>query len=302
MTLIENYQAVWSTREIAKSIAYYLEMSDPANYPPGDRAKTVRAVNDILQGRSNRTVDGLLAELTEKGGSYYAGEIKGVRRDIMDFQYQRLIRDYPYTKSSGKQYKYRMNNVNPDRPLKIINQRLFDWAAKAGFPPDFFRESYFDHVTIYCMPEQADCNFSVFQDCTFAVCRISDVRLDGASIYGGEFHSCVIKDTTLFCASLADTHFYDSAIDRVSFQKAYLRRCNVLDCELYSVNFLNTTLDGCSFGRVESRLIRNLHTATITQGGATEAECRQNRESIYKALRPEPPAQESDRRAPAPER
>ena len=149
-----------STREIAKSIAYYLEMSDPVNYPPGDRAKTVRAVNDILQGRSDRTVDGLLAELAEKGGSYYAGEIKGVRRDIMDFQYQRLIRDYPYTKSSGKQYKYRMNDVNPDRPLKIVNQRLFDWAAKAGFPPGFFRESYFDHVAVYCMPEQADCNFS----------------------------------------------------------------------------------------------------------------------------------------------
>ena len=220
----------------------------------------------------------------------------------MDFQYQRLIRDYPYTKSSGKQYKYRMNDANPDRPLKIINQRLFDWAAKAGFPPGFFRESYFDHVTVYCMPEHADCNFSVFQDCTFAVCRISDARLDGTSIYGGEFHSCVIKDTIFFCASLADTHFYDSAIDRVSFQKAYLRRCNVLDCGLYSVNFLNTTLDGCSFGRVESRLIRNLHTATITQGGATEAECRQNRESIYKALRPEPPVQEADRRTPAPER
>ena len=69
-------------------------MSDPVNYPPSDRAKTVRAVNDILQGRSDRTVDSLLAELAEKGGSYYAGK-SGVRRDIVDFQYQRLIRDYP---------------------------------------------------------------------------------------------------------------------------------------------------------------------------------------------------------------
>ena len=64
-TFIENYQAVRSTREIAKSIAYYLEMSDPVNYPPSDRAKTVRAVNDILQGRSDRTVDSLLAETLE---------------------------------------------------------------------------------------------------------------------------------------------------------------------------------------------------------------------------------------------
>ena len=155
-------------------------------------------------------------------------------------------------------------------------------------------------MTVYCMPEHADCNFSVFQDCTFAVCRISDARLDGTSIYGGEFHSCVIKDTIFFCASLADTHFMTAPSTAYRFKKAYLRRCNVLDCGLYSVNFLNTTLDGCSFGRVESRLIRNLHTATITQGGATEAECRQNRESIYKALRPEPPVQEADRRTPAP--
>lgn len=263
----------------------------------------MRAVNDILQGRADRTVYELLAELEEKGGSYYAGEIKGVRRDIMDFQYQRLIRDHPYTKSSDRQYKYRMNRRSTERPLKIVNQQLFDWAARAGFPPSFFRESYFDHVTIYCMPEQADCNFSVFQDCTFAVCRISDVRLDGASIYSGEFHSCAIKDTTFFCASLADTHFYDSTMDRISLQKAYLRRCTVQDCELYSVNFLNTTLDGCSFGRVESRLIRNLHTAAITQGGATEEECRRSREAIYKALRPEEhPFTPPDRHPPAPER
>ena len=40
-------------------------MSDPVNYPPSDRAKTVRAVNDILQGRSDRTVDSLLAETLE---------------------------------------------------------------------------------------------------------------------------------------------------------------------------------------------------------------------------------------------
>lgn len=278
-------------------------MSDPANYPASDRAKTVREVNDILQGSSHRSTEELLAELTEKGGSYYAGEIEGVRRDIMDFQYQRMIRDHPYTRSSDRQYKYRMNRFRPGRPLKIVNQRLFDSAAKAGFPPSFFRESYFDHVTIYCMPEQADCNFSVFQDCTFAVCRISDVRLDGASIYGGEFHSCAIKNTTFFCASLADTHFYDSTMDMVSLQKAYLRRCMVRDCGLHSVNFLNTTLDGCSFGRVESRLIRNLHTASITQGGATEEECRRNREAVYKALRPEKYLFTlSDGRSPAPER
>lgn len=278
-------------------------MSDPANYPASDRAKTVRAVNDILQGNSHRSTEELLNELTEKGGSYYAGEIEGVKKDIRAFQAQKLLIGKPYTKTSSKQYHYRMFDNGSRPPLKIVNQRLFDWAARAGFPPSFFRESYFDHVTIYCMPEQADCNFSIFQDCTFAVCRISDVRLDGASIYSGEFHSCAIKDTTFFCASLADTHFYDSTMDRISLQKAYLRRCMVWDCALHSVNFLNTTLDGCSFGRVESRLIRNLHTAAITQGGATEEECRRNREAIYKALRPEEhPFTPPDRHPPAPER
>ena len=35
-----------------------------------------------------------------------------------------------------------MNDANPDRPLKIINQRLFDWAAKAGFRPAFQGELF----------------------------------------------------------------------------------------------------------------------------------------------------------------
>ena len=31
---------------------------------------------------------------------------------------------------------------------------IFYRAAKAGFPPGFFRETYFDQVTIYCLPDQ----------------------------------------------------------------------------------------------------------------------------------------------------
>ena len=50
---------------------------------------------------------------------------------------------------------------------------------------------------------------------------------------------------------------------------------------------LNATLDGCFFGRVAAHGIRNLHTATITQGGATDSEVKRNRESIFAALRPE---------------
>ncbi|MEY8389736.1 hypothetical protein AALC17_21245, partial [Oscillospiraceae bacterium 38-13] len=80
---------------------------------------------------------------------------------------------------------------------------------------------------------------------------------------------------------------HDSTLRNVSFQEARLKSCNTVDCELDGVGFLNATLDGCFFGRVAARSIRGLHTATITQGGATDSEVKRNRESIFAALRPE---------------
>lgn len=281
---MEEYQAVISSREISKGIAYYLEMSDPQNYPPFDRAETVRAVNDILQGRSERQLDALLSELEQKGGTYYAGEIKMVRREIQALQRQKSLLGQAYSKSSAKEYRFRMNDSNAQRPLKIINQQLFDWAAKGGFPPDFFRESYFDHVTIYCMPDQTDLNFSVFQDCTFSACRIRQAIFDGTSIYGSEFHSSDIQNATFFKASIAQTHFYDGSLTQTSFQGARLKACNTIDCIMDRVSFLSATLDGCSFGRITSGGIRDLPTAIITQSGATGSECIRNRASIFKEL------------------
>ena len=298
----ENYQAVRSTREIAKSIAYYLEMSDPVNYPPGDRAKTMRAVNDILQGSPSPAADKLLAELEEKGGSYYAGEIKGVEKDILAFQEQKRRIGHPYTKTGGRQYKYRMNDANPDRPLKIVNQRLFDWAAKGSFPPDFFENAYFDHVTAYCMPDYTHCAGSVFRDCTFAVCRMVGTHFEDARLYGCEFHSCCLSGAIFSDSALANTHFYDCVQHRGGFIRTRLNRCRMMDCLVTGATFAESTLDGCSFDRVRANRIRGLHTATITQGGATENECRRNREAIYKALRPEESPQCPDRRTPAPER
>lgn len=302
MTLIENYQAVRSTREIAKSIAYYLEMSAPANYPPSDRAKTVQAVNDILQGSSHRSTEELLAELTEKGGSYYAGEIEGVKKDILAFQAQKLLIGKPYTKTSSRQYHYRMFDSGSRPPLKIINQRLFDWAAKGGFPPGFFEQSYFDHVTVYCMPDYTHCLDSVFQECTFAVCRMAGTHFEDASLYSCEFHSCCLSGAIFSDSTLANTHFYDCVQHRGGFIRARLNRCRMLDCLMTGVTFAESTLDGCSFDRVRANRTRGLHTATITQGGATDDECRRNRAAIYKALRPEDYPQGPDRRAPVPER
>ena len=281
---MEDYRAVRSTLDMSKRIAFYLEMSDPAGYPAEHRAKTVGYVNNVLQGRAERPPEDLLAELEEKGGEYYAKEIAAVRQDFQQFQVQKSLLSIPYVKSSSKQYKFRTYNAYPDRPLKIINQQLFDWAAKAGFPPGFFRESYFDRVTLYCVPQGTDFNFSMFQNCAFAVCRIENATFDGTSIYSSEFHSAEIDHTTFFNATIANTHFYDSSLKWVSFQGARLKSSNTLDCVLDNVSFLRTTLDGCSYGRVTPSHIQSLETANITMGGATDDECRRNRAAIFKAL------------------
>lgn len=284
---MSDYKAVRSSLDISKSIAFYLEMSDPAAFRLGDRARNIKAINDILQGRSKQTVEAMLAELEQKGGSYYAGEIAVLRQNIQDFQHQKTMLTKPYNKSSGKAYKtyrFRTYDGGNDRSLKIVDQKLFDRAAKLGFPPGFFRETYFDQVNIYCLPEYADFYGSTFQNCAFAVCRISAPSFIGASIYSSEFHSCVLEHADFFGASIAHTHFHDSALFHVTFQKARLKSCNTIDCTLDSINYMNTTLDGCSFGRVTASDIRHLDTAIITQGGADQEECRRNRDAIFRVL------------------
>ena len=153
---MNDYKAVRSSLDISKSIAFYLEMSDPAAFRLRDRAGSIRTINDILQGRSEKTVEAMLAELEQKGGTYYAGEIAILRQNIQDFQRQKMMLTQPYCKSSGKTYRFRAYDGGNGRSLKIVDQKLFDRAAKAGFPPGFFRETYFDQVNIYCLPEHAD--------------------------------------------------------------------------------------------------------------------------------------------------
>lgn len=281
---MNDYKAVRSSLDISKSIAFYLEMSDPAAFRLRDRAGSIRTINDILQGRSEKTVEAMLAELEQKGGTYYAGEIAILRQNIQDFQRQKMMLTQPYCKSSGKTYRFRTFDNSIGRSLKIVDQKLFDRAAKAGFPPGFFRETYFDQVNIYCLPEHADFYGSTFQNCAFAVCRISAPSFIGASIYSSEFHSCVLEYADFFEAGIAHTHFHDSALSHVTFQKARMKSCNTIDCTLDSINYLTATLDGCSFGRVTASDVRNLDTATITQGGAGQEECRRNRDTIFQAL------------------
>ena len=222
-------------------------MCDPVKYPPGDDAKIVRRLNDTLQGRGEQTVQEMLAEIDTVCGrlGIYNSEWLAFQQKIEDFQHQKSLLDQPYTKSSSKQYKYRSYDPPIGRKLKIVNQRLYDCAAKAGFPPNFFRETYFDQVTFYCIPDHTDFNFSYFSNCTFAVCRIREATFDGATLSSSEFHSCVMQYATFFNASIDHTHFHDSTLRNVSFQEARLKSCNTVDCELDGVGFLNATLDGC---------------------------------------------------------
>ena len=170
--MLIEFKAVQSTREISKRIADYLELADPAGYPASERAKTVRAVNDILQGRGERGMDSLLAELEQKCGESYADKIAGVRRDMEVFMDQKAAMFHAYTLTGKKRYKYKLYDRGSEPPLKIVNQRIFDRAANGGFPPDFFEGAYFDHVTIYCLPDSTHCVDCIFDGCTFAACRM----------------------------------------------------------------------------------------------------------------------------------
>lgn len=279
-----GYQAVRSSREISIRIAEILEMLDPIRYTPMNHSNTVREMNDMLQGRSDLRLGEFLAELREKGGADYAGEINFTIRDVNAFLTQKSLRSEPYTKSSFKVYKYRYSDLNSDKPLRIINQRTFDDAAQAGFPTGFFRDSQFENVTIYCVPDGTDFNFSRFHDCTFAVCRIHSACFDGTVFNSCEFHSSDIRHTTFFQSILSHTHFQDSNLAKVSFQGAKLKSCNTRDCIMKNVQYLHATLDGCSFGRVTVSGTRCIETAIINMGGATREECDQNKESILKAL------------------
>lgn len=92
---MNDYKAVRSSLDISRSIAFYLEMSDPAAFQQADRARSIRTINDILQGRSERMVEAMLAELEQKGGTYYAGEIAVLRQNIQDFQHQKMMLTQP---------------------------------------------------------------------------------------------------------------------------------------------------------------------------------------------------------------
>ena len=173
---MENYKAVRSGLDISRSVADYWEQGADRPSTSENRTKQIRAVNDILQGRSSHTLEFLFDCL----GTDLQGD--ALRRDILDFLAQKELLDCPYSNQGCMEYARKYTDVGRERPLKIVNQALYDRAAKEGFPMDFFRESCFDHVTFYCFPERADCNFSYFSNCAFQVCRISGATFDGTNL------------------------------------------------------------------------------------------------------------------------
>lgn len=128
-----EYKAVPSGLEISRRIADCLETASPRDHDSGERPRAIRKINDILQGRSTRFVDELLTELEKCEDT----RLPALRKDIQAFLRQKELLTTHYSGSSSKQFccKRRMEN---GKALKVIGQRIYNRAAKAGFPPDFF--------------------------------------------------------------------------------------------------------------------------------------------------------------------
>lgn len=275
-----DYKAVPSGLELSCRIADCLEASAPRGYAPNERPRAIRGLNDILQGRSTRSVDELLAEL----GKCEDIQLPALREDIRAFLRQKELLTVPYGKRpSRKRFTFKWMNGAEGRRLKIINQELYDRAAREGFPDDFFRESYFDHVTFYCLPKFADFLGSALYNCKFAVCRVTSASFIFSHIYDTEFYSSILNYVDFCSAALTHTHFRDCELSNVMAQKILMKRCNTIDCTMDGVDYAGAMLDGCTFGRITAGTIR-LDYATITQGGATAEECSRNKKAIYEAL------------------
>ena len=279
---MDEFKAVRSSLDISRSLKYYLSMCDHEKY--GDDEKIVPALNDTLQGRGGRTVGELLAEVDAVCGGWkdYDEDRAMLRQYVQDFQHQKSLLSHGYTKISDAQYSYKMHNGR-----KVIDQQLYDQAAKDGFPAGFFRDSFFHRVTLYCLPDGQYCSNSVFDLCTFAVCRINGyVDFSHCSFYGGEFHSCALDNVNFGEATIVHTRFYDSTLKDVSFQMAHMKSCGMSDCTLEHLDFLCATLDDCSFTRTTASDIRYLRSAAITKRGATLEEVWRNREAALSVLQP----------------
>lgn len=299
---MDKYQAARGSHQISLSMFDLLENAAPQFYNGTNRAAKIRELNDILndRGQEGRTIQTIMEELQDKAGQLYPKSTEKLCQELLAFQARKSTLLTPYRRKCTQAYHYQYDDFSSKGSLKLIDQRLYDRAFRTGFPPDFFHHSYFDGVTIYCMPDFTELDGSCFQDCSFNVCRIVGAHFYDTSIYGSEFQSCLIQDTSFSIATLDHTHFHDTAMSGISFNSARLSSCNTIDCAMSEVSFHSATLDRCSYGRIKASGIQGLENATITMGGATDRECAQNKASIFEVLGAAPPAPSHKRSAPAP--
>ena len=144
---MNDYKAVRSSLDISRSIAFYLEMSDPAAFRQADRAGSIRTINDILQGRSERTVEAMLAELEQKGGTYYAREIAVLRQNIQDFQHQKMMLTQPYSERSSKAY----NDQLIDKRSKDFTLIIYSIYSISSRGYSFFQIQFTTEIDIVFM-------------------------------------------------------------------------------------------------------------------------------------------------------
>ena len=97
---MNDYKAVRSSREISKRILNYLELVEPANYHPKDRAKSIRSINDAIQGRGEYSLRQLTDELALNIGRYYPAEFEDIQRQIKSLLHQKELLKLAYTKCS----------------------------------------------------------------------------------------------------------------------------------------------------------------------------------------------------------
>ena len=283
-----DYQAVLSGHEISRKIVDLLEVVYPIQYNGHRRARYLRNINDHIQGRNDLPLEPMLEWTARVENGAYAEKVEALRQSIQAFQTQKALLTQAYDKGpSEDRFSYKTFDAGPGQSLKIVDQTIYDQAAQAGFPIGFFRDAYFDHVTLYCMPDGALCADSIFRSCKFNVCRLVEVDVRDASLYDCEFHSCLLRNVQFPNSFLSCTHFRDCDLQSLSLTNTHLRRCNITDCNVKRLDFLGAALDGCSFGRIirgTDSTVLHLDTAAITQSGATAEECARNRADIFHAL------------------
>ena len=129
---IDDFKAVRSSLDISRSLKYYLSMRDHDKY--GDSTKIVRALNDTLQGRGERTVEQLLAEMDAVCGGWkdYDEDRAMLRQRIQAFSNRKPF--YPKSTIKPATVNIPMKRAVEEKSLtKIFTTKLRGMAFRLAF-------------------------------------------------------------------------------------------------------------------------------------------------------------------------